>query len=328
MKKYKVVLSHVFTASLILFVTFISLSGCISTLKGDYYLSSKDYDSGITAFENQIKEKPDEASNHYYLGRFYIAKKQHLKANQYLKTAVSLNPGNDDYRFWLGLSYGGLKDDAMEMKNYQKAIELNPKNVKAHIYLGHMFFKLKTYLQALESYENALSFQSAIPSALYNKALILNKLNRAPEAKIAFKDYLKRYSKSTKAIRVTGYLNRMGDFEYRSHLIHRKKMVLKQIEFDSKGLNLTHESKESLVTIGARLKADTQLILYVLSYQKNNRSIAKQKAKKIKEYLANQITGLNLTQIKLSWFPESERIQIGKKTYTLDKSINLFAISK
>jgi tetratricopeptide (TPR) repeat protein len=328
MKNHSVDFTYILIPTFIISFSLISLLGCISTIKGEDYLSSKEYDSGITAFENQIKEKPNDASNHYYLGRFLMAQKKYLKANHYLKTAVSLKPGNDDYRFWLGLSYGGLQNDAMEMENYKKSIELNPKNVKAHIYLGHIFFRLRVYLKALESYKKALSFQSTMPSALYNKALILKKLDRTPEAIIAFKAYLKFYSKSSKAMKAVSYLNQMDDFDYRNHLIHRRKIVLKRIEFDPENLKLTVETKSSLNTIGAILKKNSQLTLHILSYQKNDISIAEQKATRIKEYLADQITGLGVNQVKTSWFPVPEVIQIGEKFYFQDTSINLFTLSK
>jgi len=318
-----------FNVSLTFIVVLLMLivsSGCVNIFKGEYYLGAEQYEKGIHAFEQEIIKKPDDAKNHYYLGRFLLAQKKYIKANTHLKRAVNLQPGNDKYHFWLGISYGGLENDQLEMENYRKTIQLNSRHFQAHTYLGHSLFRSKKYLSALKSYNKALSIKSNNPSALYNSALILSRLKRNTEAKTAFKKYLNNYNNIPKSIKAVSYLNKMGDFEYRIHLFNRSKLVLKKISFDPLKLELEKDSRISLQTIGFMAKRNPKVILYILAYQKNNKALARKKAAAIKTYLLDMFPGIKSKQIKLSWFDTPERIRIGKQHHTLDASINLFAI--
>ncbi len=314
--------------SIIAFSILIIFSGCVSFLKGEYYLNSEQYESGINAFEQELKKKPDIADNHFYLSRFFLAQKKYKKANTHFQKAVNLKPGSDKYHFWLGVSYGGLKNNQLEMKNYNKTIELNSRHFQAYTYLGHNLFRSKKYMLSLESYNHALSIKSDNPSALYNSALILNRLKRIPEAKSVFKQYLNNYGygSSSKSSTATAYLNQMGDFEYRAYLFNRRKLVLKKIGFDQ--LKLKKESRSSLRTIGSMIKKNPKLVLHILAYQKNNKALARKKAGTIKTYLLDMFPGIQPEQIKLSWFGSPERISIGKTNHILDDSINLFAVLK
>jgi tetratricopeptide (TPR) repeat protein len=314
--------------SIIAFSILVILSGCVSFLKGEYYLNFEQYESGINAFEQELKKKPDIADNHFYLGRFFLAQKKYKKANTHFQKAVKLEPGSDKYHFWLGVSNGGLNNNQLEMKNYSKTIELNPRHFQAYTYLGHNLFRSKKYMLSLESYNHALSIKSDNPSALYNSALILNRLKRIPEAKSAFKQYLNHYGygSSSKSKTATAYLNQMGDFEYRAHLLNRRKLVLKKIDFDQ--LKLKKESRSSLQPIGSMIKKNPKLVLHILAYQKNNKALARKKAGTIKKYLLDMFPEIKPEQIKLSWFGSPERISIGKVNHILDDSINLFAVLK
>ncbi|MCD4722505.1 MAG: tetratricopeptide repeat protein [Desulfobacula sp.] len=291
-------------------------------------MGTEKYETGIQAFEQEIKKKPNVANNYFYLGRFLLAQKKYIKANTQFKKAVVLDPGNDTYHFWLGVSYGGLKKDQLEIENYRKAIELNGRYAQAHTYLGHSRLRSKKYSLALKSYDKALSLRSDNPPALYNRALILNRLKRNSEAKSAFKQYLKDYGNSPKAITATAYLNQMGDFEYRIHLFNRRKIVLKKIDFDQFKPELKKESLPSLKIVGYMIKKNSRFVLHILSYQKNNKVLAQKKAKAVKIYLLNHYSGIQPEQIKLSWFDIPERISIGKRNHTLDDSINLFGVLK
>jgi len=182
----------------------------------------------------------------------------------------------------------------------------------------------------LENYNKALSIKSDSPSALYNRALILNRLKRVPEAKSAFKQYLNNYGygSSSKAMTAVSYLNQMGDFEYRIHLFNRRKLVLQKISFDPVKFELEKESRISLQTIGAMTKKNSKITLYILAYQKNNKTLARKKAITIRTYLLDMFPRIKPEQIKLSWFDVPERISTGKVNHTLDDSINLFAVLK
>ncbi len=304
------------------------LAGCVGMVKGEYFLSSQEYKKGISVFEKEIEKEPSSAENHFYLGRFYLAENKFKKANAHLKKAVSYKPDSEKYRFWLGLSHAGLKQYRSEQRSYLKAIELNQNYYPAHTYLGHCYFREKQYKKALKSYDTALLIRKNNPAAVYNRALILYTLKRYPEAVQGFKKYIDAYPYSPKIVRAAGYLNRTGDFEYRIHLINRRKMVVKKIQFQPAKTELTRESIDVLRQIGQRLKNNPDLVLYVLSYQKNNKPLAREKAGAVKQYLLDYYSTLKPEHIQLSWFDAGEKIDTGKKRYTLDESISFFAALK
>jgi tetratricopeptide (TPR) repeat protein len=76
-----------------------------ATIKGAYYLDSGSYDQGIAGFKMMLKEHPQNAALHYYLGRLYLAAERALSAEPALLKAVDLNSNDADYHFWLGVAY-------------------------------------------------------------------------------------------------------------------------------------------------------------------------------------------------------------------------------
>lgn len=307
------------------FVLIFSLGSCIPVVKGEFYLTSKNYADGIQAFEKAIEEKPGNPDNHYYLGRFLLAQNKYEKAVKQLHRAVALNPSSADYYFWLGVCYAGLNDRTREKKNYQKTIELKPRHYQAHTYLGHNLFRSGKYRLALNSYENALAVRSRNSSALYNKALISKKLRRTSEAKSAFIQYIDMFYYSPKALAAAVHLNQMGNFKYRVHLMGYRRIMAGKIIFEGKKEELTTPSLKSLKKIGTIIKKNKELTLYILVYQKNNRELARKKALKIKTYLQNYFLTIDHHRVKASWFDTPEIVNLSGQHWQLDESVNFFA---
>ena len=304
------------------------LSGCVNTLKGEYYLNSKEYSQGIEHFEQSIKKHPEVAESYFYLGRLLLAQEKYSKAEFYLKKAVDIEPLNDKHHFWLGLAYGGQKKYQLEVESYKKTTTLNPKNYKAHTYSGHTLLASKKYSEALKSYQKALALTSNIPSALFNSGLILHRQKKYSEANIIFKKYIDDYSSSPKTLDAAKFLNQTGDFGYRIHLINKRNVVAKKVEFEPENLKLLGDSLFSIQYLGSFLKKNPNLILHILAYEKGNKELAKKKAKKIKEYLHNYYRTVEKNQITTSWFDMPEPVEEGKKLFHLDISINFFAVLK
>ncbi len=299
--------------------------GCISLVKGEFYLSAGQYHQGEEVFKEEVQKKPEKAENWYYLGRFLMAQEKYKAANAYLRKSVELDPYKDKYYFWLGVSYGGLDKSDLEIKNYKKAIALNPEHIQAHTYLGHSCFRKKQYADALKSYGHALALSENNPSAVYNKALILYRTQKHAASKKEFKRYIQNYTYSPKVIRAASYLNRMGDFTYRIHLLNKKRMVLKKIQFLPDNGKLSGQSRESLKTAAYMLEKNKALELHILVYEKNNIALAKKKAFQIKQYLKEFFPQFEPDQIKISFFGVPEKIRYPKKVYNINSSINLFA---
>lgn len=324
-KEIKKNLYRIFTG---LLVSGIFFMGCISVglVKGEYFLSGGQYQKGESIFREEIREKPQNGESWYYLGRFMLAQEKYKDAVPVLEKAVALNPDEAGYHFWLGLSYGAVGKIKSEISSYKKAIALDPDYGQAYTYLGHSYFRQKKYPIALENYAHALRLSENNPSAIYNQALIYYRTKLYEKSKKGFKKYLADYGYSPKAIRAVNYLNRMGDFDFRVHLINKKQVIFEKLTFTPDKNGLAKNSRESLAYIADIMAPKSKLELYVLSYEKNNMGLAKSKASQIKSYLENYSPNLKNGKVKIGFFGEPEKIRIGKKNVKLDSSINFFVV--
>lgn len=108
---------------IILLTTGVMLSGCnISSIgnsfTGQHYMRTGDYHQGEKTFLKEVAENPDDASGHYYLGRFLLAQHKYEPALAQLIKAVTLDSQDADYHFWLGVTYGHLGDIENERISY------------------------------------------------------------------------------------------------------------------------------------------------------------------------------------------------------------------
>ena len=79
-------------------------------------------------FEQADRKKPYAAENHFYLGRFFLARKKYSTANLQLKKTVFIAPDKATYHFWLGVSYGGLNKTALELSGFGIPEHINTGN--------------------------------------------------------------------------------------------------------------------------------------------------------------------------------------------------------
>ncbi len=126
------------------------LSGCGiqnygSSLKANRYFSQKDYEKGVAEFTNKVRESPDNAVAHFYLGRFYLAQNKPSSALIHLEKAVVIQPSESDYQFWLGVAYGESGKQKEEYRQYLNALRENSNHAKAKLYLAHLLLKQGQY---------------------------------------------------------------------------------------------------------------------------------------------------------------------------------------
>ena len=300
------------------------LSGCATKqhIKGRHYLDVQNYRKGIASFEKVIRNNPDDPTANYYLGRFYLVEKENKKALFRLAHAVELAPDNADYNFWLGMAYAANMKSDLERRSYLRTIKIDPNHLPALINLGHNQLEKSEYEAALKSYNKVLRLQPNHPSALYNRGYIMRQLERAPEEKIAWKQYLAVSPSGAKARQAVIHLNEIGDFEYRNHLIGKRRVTLKKIWFDPFTAKISKYSYPSLDVLGDILKNNQNISLHIVTYQKNNPKLARARAKSIKQYLIKKNPNIKSSRLMLSWFDVPEPIKAGGKTYTENESVN------
>ena len=304
------------------------MAGCTSVghrITGQYYLETRNYRDGIEAFEPVARQASGDWSIYYYLGRFYLSEDQPEDALRALTAASLLNPENADTQFWLGVTHYRLDRADLERRSYLKALKIDNRHLFARAYLAHNLLEQKNYSEALKHYQIVLSRDPDHSDALYNRALILGKLDRTPEEIIAWKAYLARCPSGARSRLAVDRLNRLGDFAYRNVLVGKRTVTLETIHFLPFDDDLAVQSRPSLDLLGAMLENNRKIVLNALVFQKNNVSLAEARAKRIKKYLLIHFPGIRPDRIRVSWFKEPETIRISKRTvHRQDESVRFF----
>ncbi len=320
----------------LLFLLLLSLvisSGCVvkdmgnvvkHNVTGDYFLSTEEYSRGAENFQQEVAKNPDSVLANYYYGRFLLGNKQYKEALPYLQKTTDLKPNDPNYHFWLGVVYGSLGNKSSEKKSYLAALSLKKDHLQSLIYLGHNQLESKRYKAALINYTKALKLWPASPSSLYNRALILTKLDRKPEALDGWLDYLSYYPSGAMARKAVTHLNNLDDFSFRNYTLRSRTVTVEKIYFDPLTVEIANGSHASLELVGAIFKNMKKGRLQLIVYQLNNMELARQKAIKIKTFLLKKYPEINKKDIGISWFDSPEIIKIRKKKKRIDESVNFF----
>lgn len=292
---------------------------------GNYYLDNKKYKEGIEAFQEELKRNPRSAEAHYFMGRLQLADNHPNDGLYHLQQAAGLSPDKADYHFWLGVAYSANMESNLERKSYLRALELDPRHLQALTYLGHNQLEKFEYENALSTYNRVLELSPDNASALYNRALILNRVRKTSEERTAWKKYLALYSSGPMARLAVIHLNVLGDFQYRSHVVGQDTMILEKIQFEPSTAELSRRSQNSLNILGETLMNRDSVSIHIIAYQRNKKQLAELRAKSVKRYLLDRFPEIKSSRLKVSWFEVPEKITVGNKTFTQDESVNFFS---
>ena len=298
-------------------------------IKGEYYLQEKKYAGGRQSFLKALQEDPANAQVNYYYGRFLLAEGEAKTALPYLEKAAQYNPGESDYHFWLGTAYGENGLPKQERASYRTALRLDPEHGQALTALGNNLLRAGELDQSYNLYRKALHIWPEDPQALYNRAVILRKLGREPEEKVAWREYLDSYPAGRFALIATDRLNSLGDSSYRNYQLGARTLTLSEISFMPLSAELSPAARPSLDLLGAAVANMNKGELHIIVYQQNNGQLARKRAIAIRHYLERKFPQLKThKRIRLSWFdvPE-ERTVLGKKL-VLSESVQFFLADK
>jgi len=290
--------------------------------RGNYYLDKRKYKDGIKAFQRELEANPESAEAQYFMGRFHLADNHPKDALYHLKRAAKLSPEKTDYHFWLGVAYAANDEKALERKSYLRALELDKKHLQAMTYLGHNQLEKSEYEKALKTYTRVLELRPDNSAALYNRALILKRLDRTPEEELAWREYLNVMATGAMARQAVLNLNTLGNFQYRNYLIGSRTVSLEKIYFQPFTAKIWIGSQSSLDVLGDIMKNNQSITIHIVAYQKNNKKLARARAKSVKRYLIKKFPEIKSSRLMVSWFGTPEQIKTAKKTFTEDESIN------
>lgn len=304
------------------------LPGCglQTTMRGQYYLNLKKYEEGIADFNERLRETPHDAQSHYYVGRYHLALGRTAQALPELAKAVDFAPDRPDYWFWLGVAHGVRGEAEAEGQCYARALDVDPEHLQSLIYLGHNRLEAGAMDEALGFYDRSINIWPEAPEPLFNRAVILDRKGSAPEAVEAYKAYLELYPSGALALRAADALNALGNFDYRNHLLGKRRVTLERIEFEPGGAKLAYDSLPNLKVVGAILENNAKLTLQVLAYQEGDAGLAKARALAVREHILQTYPRLDPGRIQASWFAVPESVRAGKKTYNRPQALHLFAV--
>lgn len=141
----------------------------------------------------QEVSKLNPVSGHMLFARYYQKTENHEKAESELMQAVELDSLNGNLMNRIGYFYLNQDQPQKALRWMGKYVQLEPDNPNSWDSRGDCFMKLETYDSALVMYETALQKDKRFESSLYNRALVLDKLERKKDAQSAYKRYLELY---------------------------------------------------------------------------------------------------------------------------------------
>lgn len=322
-----------FCVGIVIFLTGCAVQEFGSNLKyniqGEYYLQEKKYSGGRQAFQEALQKDPANAQALYYYGRFLLAEGEAKTALPYLEKAVKYNPADSDYHFWLGTAYGENNLPKKERESYQAALLLDPQHGQALTGLGNNLLRADELHKSFNLYQRALKVWPENPQALYNRAVILRKLKREPEEKLAWRLYLDSYPAGSFARIATDRLNSLGDSSYRNYQLGARTVTLSEITFLPFSSVLSPDSHPSLDLVGAAVFNMPKGKLHIIVYQQNNGQLAKKRAFNIRRYLEKQYPRLrDQKRVRVSWFAVPEERTVLGKQLVLNESVQLFLVDQ
>jgi S1-C subfamily serine protease len=122
----------------------------------------------IEAYKGAIRIEPDDSDFYYNLGVSYIRLGNHNEAIKAFKQTVRMKPDDAEALLNLGYSYGELSRDKEAIKAYEQAIRIKPDFAEAHYNLGEAYLKAKKKKKAIEQCEILKNLDSELANKLFN----------------------------------------------------------------------------------------------------------------------------------------------------------------
>jgi len=144
------------------------------------------------AFEELLRQYPNDADLHLFLGMSLLRLRDPQAAILAIKRAIGINDEHVDARTLLGYVELEIRGDIpAAIKEYRKVIELRPNLAEAHSNLAVAFKKQGDLDAAVASLNKALALKPDSVGALTTRGSTLADLGKWPEARRDFEQALK-----------------------------------------------------------------------------------------------------------------------------------------
>jgi tetratricopeptide (TPR) repeat protein len=158
---------------------------------GSSRMELQQYDQAVAALQEAQKAQPKDTKVNYSLAMAYKKAGQYDQAEAVLRGLAEQSPADaSNYYSDIIKMYdeAGRNENAIEAA--KKVIELNPKSEMAVYNLAIMFQKLKRYEEAIATFQQALTIKPDYDVAYYNIGSCYLNLKKYKESVEAFKNYV------------------------------------------------------------------------------------------------------------------------------------------
>jgi tetratricopeptide (TPR) repeat protein len=138
-------------------------------------------------FEELIREYPQEADLHLFLGISLLRLRDPQAAQAAIKKALSINPNHVEARTLLGWIDSEVRGDfEAAIKEYTKVVELRPDSPEAYNNLGVAQKRKGDLVRAAGSFSKALELKPDYSAAISNRGWVLAEQNQWSDARREF----------------------------------------------------------------------------------------------------------------------------------------------
>ncbi|MGX9728077.1 MAG: tetratricopeptide repeat protein [Candidatus Electronema sp. VV] len=159
-----------------------------------YYLEQEGrFEESILYYEKSIFINPNNEKNYHLLGRLYTKTGKFKEAFALYQKGIEVNNGSKEIYNSIGKLMYILKKYEESIFYFKKSIEIDRKYIAPYINMANSLAMIGYTESALESYNTALLYDQEHIDALYNKSLLLVRMNKIHDAEKILEKILKKY---------------------------------------------------------------------------------------------------------------------------------------
>lgn len=155
-------------------------------------LARQKADDAIPILQGVIKDEPQFAGAHHFLGVAYLQKRQPAQARASFADAVKYNPRMAESRTALAQIHLAEGSADLALEQAQAAIQLNPRNVQAALVAGSAYLKKGDFAKSRQVFEAISQALPKEPMGPYQLGLVSRSEKNEAKALTYFEEALKR----------------------------------------------------------------------------------------------------------------------------------------
>lgn len=153
-------------------------------------LAQKNVDDAISILQGVVKDEPQFAGAHYFLGVAFLQKRQPTQARSAFAEAVKVNPNFPEARTALAELYLAEGSVDLAIEQAQATIQLNPRYVKAAIISGDAYLRKGDLTKSRQIFEAVAQALPKEPIGPYRLGLVARAENNEAKAIAYFEEAL------------------------------------------------------------------------------------------------------------------------------------------